>query len=168
MKPEMVERLAPFREAALTRGIPSADVERWIGAAKPCATLAGHGDGPVVGTLGGPLLLPAGAPDPWYPLVASIDLAALPEDATDLPLPPGGRLLLFAFPDTETDGEAVYVPADAAVEERKPNPYVEPLPGHPRSEDFPDPEGPITATKRSRGMPTVTASSAVTRVSPVP
>ncbi|WP_222870024.1 DUF1963 domain-containing protein [Actinomadura decatromicini] len=177
MKIEMLERLAPFRAAALKRGIPSADVERWIRTARPCATLTRHGDGPVVGTLGGPLLLPADAPDPWYPLVAAIDLAALPADATDLPLPPDGRLLLFAYPDTETDGEAVYVPAGTAVEERKGNPYfeaeayadvtaafprgplhlavdvslpyhcwvevpdhpyVEPLPGHPHSEELRD------------------------------
>src|SRR5690349_20802050 len=125
MKIEMLERLAPFRAAALKRGIPSADIERWIRTARPCATLTRHGDGPVVGTLGGPLLLPADAPDPWYPLVAAIDLAALPADATDLPLPPDGQLLLFAYPDTETDGEAVYIPAGTAVEERKGNPYFE-------------------------------------------
>lgn len=48
-----------------------------------------HGDGPVVGRFGGPLLLPAGLPGPparTY-LVATLDLAALPEAATRLPLP---------------------------------------------------------------------------------
>ncbi|NGO14363.1 DUF1963 domain-containing protein, partial [Streptomyces sp. HC44] len=57
-----------------------------------------------------------------HPFVASIDLAALPADATDLPLPPDGNLLLFAFPETaddyETMGSVVYVPAGSAVTER--------------------------------------------------
>ncbi|WP_223190643.1 DUF1963 domain-containing protein [Nonomuraea terrae] len=58
-------------------------------------------DGPVVGHFGGPLMLPADVTDPrrGQHLIASIDLAALPEDATGLPLPPDGRLLLFAHPD---------------------------------------------------------------------
>ncbi|MGW1025411.1 hypothetical protein ACWD4J_17175 [Streptomyces sp. NPDC002577] len=58
-----------------------------------------------MGRFGGRLLLPADTPDPAHPFVASIDLAALPADATDLPLPPDGRLLLFAFPETEGDDE---------------------------------------------------------------
>ncbi|MDX3852413.1 DUF1963 domain-containing protein [Streptomyces sp. AK02-01A] len=93
--------------------------------ARPCATLALEGDGPVVGRFGGPLMLPAGAPGSIYPFVASIDLAALPGDATDLPLPIDGHLLLFAFPEADggfsTMGEVVYVPAGAAVEERDKN-----------------------------------------------
>ncbi|WP_308298724.1 DUF1963 domain-containing protein [Streptomyces sp. GESEQ-35] len=75
-----------------------------------------------MGQFGGPLLLPAETPDPATPFVASIDLAALPADATDLPLPPDGHLLLFAFPETDDDPEAmgsvVYVPAGTAVAER--------------------------------------------------
>ncbi|WP_030186879.1 DUF1963 domain-containing protein [Streptomyces sp. NRRL S-813] len=121
------EMLDSFREEALASGIPAADVERWIGTARPCANLDCKGDGPVVGRLGGPVMLPADAPDPWCPLAASIDLAALPKNATDLPLPPDGQLLLFAYPHvdwttpspTPDMGEVRYVPAGTAVEERK-------------------------------------------------
>ena len=127
MDPELLGRLQPFREAALRRGIPSADVERWIAAARPSGTLVtgGHG-GPLVGRFGGPLCLPVNTPDPWTPLVATLDCAALPEEVTGLPLPPDGRLLLFGFPDMAmTDyggsaGEVVYVPAGTPVEQRQP------------------------------------------------
>jgi len=75
-----------------------------------------------VGRFGGPLLLPADTPDPATPFVASIDLAALPSDMTDLPLPCDGHLQLFAYPETDDDPEAmgsvVYVPAGTAVMER--------------------------------------------------
>ncbi|MGW6459637.1 DUF1963 domain-containing protein [Streptomyces sp. NPDC055078] len=78
-----------------------------------------------MGRFGGPLMLPADTPNPFYPFVASVDLAALPDDATDLPLPSDGHLLLFAFPQDDGDcanmGEAVYVPAGTAVEERDRN-----------------------------------------------
>lgn len=48
-----------------------------------------------------------------------------PKDATDLPLPPDGRLLLFVSLD-ETDGDGncgqvIYVPAGTAIEERDKN-----------------------------------------------
>ncbi|MEU1163638.1 DUF1963 domain-containing protein [Streptomyces sp. NPDC005921] len=125
MTPELWDRLTPFRDKAIARGIPAADVERWLtAAARPCATLTrdGGGDGPVVGRFGGPLLLPADVPDPVHPFVASIDLAALPAGTTDLPLPPDGDLLLFAYPETaddyETMGSAVYVPVGSPVVER--------------------------------------------------
>ncbi|MDH6623814.1 hypothetical protein M2271_001606 [Streptomyces sp. LBL] len=125
MTPDLWDRLSPFRDEALARGIPAADVERWLATARPCATLTRNGDGPVVGHFGGPLLLPADTPAPAYPFVASVDLAALPADATDLPLPPDGHLLLFAFPETadsyETMGSVVYVPVDTAVTERDRN-----------------------------------------------
>ncbi|QXE33879.1 DUF1963 domain-containing protein [Streptomyces sp. GMY02] len=123
MTPEMRDRLSPFRNKAIAQGIPSDDVERWLDTARPCATLTQDGDGPVVGRFGGPLMLPADTPIPVFPFVASIDLAALPDDATDLPLPPDGHLLLFAFPEDDEEGftdmgKVVYVPAGAAVEER--------------------------------------------------
>ncbi|WP_030667044.1 DUF1963 domain-containing protein [Streptomyces cellulosae] len=181
MNPELLDRLRPFRAEAIARGIPADDVERWLATARPCATLTRGGNGPVVGRFGGPLLLPADTPDPEHPYVASIDLAALPADATDLPLPPDGHLLLFAFPETadyyETMGSVVYVPAGTAVTERDRHawnpfdiddyeamfkefpegplwattevslpyhhavelsgePWSEPLPGHPRSEEL--------------------------------
>ncbi|URM94918.1 YwqG family protein [Actinomadura madurae] len=122
-----------FRSEALGRGIPSADVERWLGLARPCADLSPEEDGPVVGRLGGPVLLPPDVPVPAddftsmgrsyqmpYHLIADVDLAALPADATDLPMPPDGRLLLFAIPGLDgATGAAVYVPAGTDVEERR-------------------------------------------------
>ncbi|GHF19024.1 hypothetical protein GCM10014715_87310 [Streptomyces spiralis] len=131
MIPDTLNR---FREEALASGIPSADVERWVGTARPCVNLDCTGDGPVVGRLGGPVMLPADAPDPWCPLAASIDLAALPADATDLPLPPDGQLLLFAYPrvdwtttsPTPNMGEVRYVPAGTPVEERQMDLILEP------------------------------------------
>ncbi|MCP2250637.1 hypothetical protein [Lentzea aerocolonigenes] len=113
-------RLTPFRDEALAQDIPAADVDRWLALARPCATLTRGGDGPVVGEFGGPLLLPADAPDPEHPYVGWVDLAALPPGVTDLPLPGDGRLLFFAFPQVDDDsmGSVVHVPAGAAVEER--------------------------------------------------
>ncbi|MHB9856963.1 DUF1963 domain-containing protein [Streptomyces sp. YIM S03343] len=153
MTPEMLDRLGPFRDEALKRGVPADDVERWIRLARPCATLAADrdGQGPVVGRFGGPVLLPADEPDPWFPLVASIDCAALPEGATDLPLPRDGHLLLFAFLELPYDcwssvGEVVYVPAGADVTERPKNPrfYAE----HPDITEISEayPQGPLRMT----------------------
>ncbi|MFD0305011.1 DUF1963 domain-containing protein [Streptomyces sp. NPDC127119] len=160
MASEMQDRLRLFRDEAIARGVPADDVERWTNLARPCATLTqgegegeGEGEGgggPVVGRFGGPLLLPADTPDPEHPFVASIDLAALPADATDLPLPPDGHLLLFAFPETaddhETMGSAVYVPVGTAVVERDSHAW--------NPHDFDDyeamfqefPQGPLRAT----------------------
>jgi hypothetical protein len=120
----MLDKLGRFREKAIARGVPSADVERWLGAARPCATLAPNVDGPVVGHFGGPVMLPADVPRLAESLlIATLDLAALPEDATTLALPPDGRLLLFAEVDLdgwprEASGRVVYVPAGTPVEER--------------------------------------------------
>ena len=110
--------LDQIRAEALERSIPSSDVERWLGLARPCALLTEGGDGPVVGRFGGPVLLPADAEDPDYPLLATIDCAALPSDATDLPLPSDGRLLFFGFPEEDGMGAVVYVPEGVPVEER--------------------------------------------------
>ncbi|MGI5197999.1 DUF1963 domain-containing protein [Streptomyces sp. CA-288835] len=150
MTPEMWERLSAFRGKAVARGIPGEDVERWLAVARPCATLGRDGDGPVVGRFGGPLLLPAEVPDPEHPFVASVDLAALPDGATDLGLPRDGQLLLFAFPesadDAESMGSVVYVPVGSAVVERDRHAW--------NAYDFEDeeamfeafPEGPLRAT----------------------
>jgi Domain of unknown function (DUF1963) len=124
VSPELLGRLGPFRDEALKQRIPAPDVERWIAtAARPCATLSPDGDGPVVGHFGGPLLLPPDVPDPYYPFLASIDFAALPAAATDLPLPDDGRLLLFAYAQDEYGsgggGQAMYVPPGASTEERE-------------------------------------------------
>jgi hypothetical protein len=107
----------PFIDKARHEDIPDDEVERWIATAKPCAVLDIGGDGPVVGVLGGAPALPAGTPHPDFPFVASIDLAALPADATDLTLPRDGHLLFFADALDLCDGDSasavVHVPAGA-------------------------------------------------------
>lgn len=127
MTPELLDRLNPFRDEALRRGIPADELERWITAtARPCATLSRDGNGPVVAEFGGRLALPADVSTPWFPLVATIDCAAMPPAATDLPLPTDGLLLLFGYPDGSSQwepggGSVVYVPAGTAIEEREEN-----------------------------------------------
>jgi hypothetical protein len=127
--------LDAFRDAARQRGIPSAEVERWIAdTARPCAIVSVYGDGPVVGRFGGPLMLPAAEADPGFPLVASIDCAAIPSDATDLPLPADGHLLLFGYlegPSNGGGGSVAYV----HIKSSEP-PYRKPLPEHPRSAEL--------------------------------
>ncbi|MGI5191365.1 DUF1963 domain-containing protein [Promicromonospora sp. CA-289599] len=120
-----------FQEQALDRGVPADDVDRWLGLARPALRTAPDGGGPVVGRLGGPLLLPPDVPTPAavfepdyraeYQLIVTLDLAAIPPDATDLPLPPDGQVLLFANVELEDEllaGGAVHVPAGTPVEER--------------------------------------------------
>lgn len=123
MKPTMIDKANRFREKALACGVPSADVERWLEAARPCATLSANVDGPVVGHFGGSAVLPAD--DLQLPaglnLIAMLDLAALPDDATTLALPSEGRLLFFARLHTDdvphdASGRVVYVPAGTPVE----------------------------------------------------
>lgn len=121
-----------FREQARERGVPADDVDRWLGLARPALRTAPDGGGPVVGRLGSPLLLPPDVPTPAtvvepdyrneYQLIVTLDLAAIPPGATDLPLPPDGHVLLFAnveLEDEELAGGAVYVPAGTLVEERE-------------------------------------------------
>jgi hypothetical protein len=122
--------LDPFRSEALRRGIPPDEIERWIRTARPCATLGPGGDGPVVGQLGGHPLLPADAPDPSFPFAASLDCAAIPAGATDLPLPASGTLLLFASPDGLISGypaacQVLHVPAGTPVAQRPAPPVGE-------------------------------------------
>jgi hypothetical protein len=64
-----------------------------------------------------------------YPLVATFDCAALPREATDLPLPSDGRLLFFAYPEEHGMGEVLYVPEGAVVEERELDPSSYPACG---------------------------------------
>ncbi|MET8040179.1 hypothetical protein ABZU25_04835 [Micromonospora sp. NPDC005215] len=120
--PRNVKILDQVRAEALRRDIPAADVERWLELARPSALLTQQGDGPVVGAIRGPVLLPADAKDPQFPLIATIDCAALPADVTDLPLPSDGQLLLFGWPEESGYGEVRYVPAGVAVEEREQHP----------------------------------------------
>lgn len=114
--------LDPFRAEAAERSIPPAEVERWISRLRPFAVLFPGVDGPEVGRWGGNPWLPADVPHPPFTLVASIDCAALPAEATDLPLPADGHLLLFANDDADTccnfQGAVLHIPAGVAVAER--------------------------------------------------
>ena len=126
VNPRNEKILDQFRTEALERDIPADDVERWIELARPCALLTSGGAGPIVGRFGGSVMLPAAAEDPRFPLIVTIDCAALPTDVTDLPLPSDGQLLLFGFPDSDGNsdsvGDVVYVPAGTNVEERATHP----------------------------------------------
>ncbi|MEO3927846.1 hypothetical protein ABGB07_28845 [Micromonosporaceae bacterium B7E4] len=155
---ELRNKLDRFRAAAVARGLPAEDVERWLRTARRSATLSPDADGPVVGRFGGPLLLPLDVPVPEtsfesmgrqyrfdHQLIATIDLAAIPEGATDLPLPSDGHLLLFAVAELENvlSGSAVYLPAGTPVEERQQNLDYEPY-------AYDTPED-LDAALRSRG-----------------
>jgi hypothetical protein len=129
--PRNARILDQIRAEALEQDIPPDEIERWLELVRPCALLTGGGDGPVVGRFGGPVSLPSDVEDPRFPLIATIDCAALPTAATDLPLPADGRLLLFGFPDSDGNdssmGDVVYVPAGAGVTERATYPPNYPL-----------------------------------------
>ena len=106
-----MDQLQPFRDAALRRGIPADEVERWIGTAQPSMTMV-PGPGPgsrIAGQLGGHPLLPENIPHPELSFAGSPDCAAVPAEATDLDLPPDGTLPYFAQPDLTagTDEAAV-------------------------------------------------------------
>jgi hypothetical protein len=108
----------PFRDEARSRGIPEAEVERWLETVRPCAALEEtdeHAGSPVAGLLGGqPDVTVAGKP-----FLALVHFAAVPADATDIPLPSDGTLLFFAdLEDTDPEDDwhqLVYLPAGTAV-----------------------------------------------------
>lgn len=116
----------PFRDEARSRGLPENEVERWLATGRRSAMLGLAGeappDGPLAGRLGGLPPMPDVEPVPDLPFLASVDLAAVPPGATDLPLPEDGTLLFFA--DTEdpwSDDDwhrLVYVPVGTPVSER--------------------------------------------------
>ncbi|MFF3707667.1 DUF1963 domain-containing protein [Streptomyces phaeochromogenes] len=116
----------PFRDEARSRGLPEDEVERWLATDRRSAMLGLAGeappDGPLAGRLGGLPPMPDDEPVPDLPFLASVDLAAVPPGATDLPLPEDGTLLFFA--DTEdpwSDDDwhrLVYVPVGTPVSER--------------------------------------------------
>ncbi|MBO0610092.1 DUF1963 domain-containing protein [Myceligenerans salitolerans] len=117
-----------FADQARADGVSPEEVDRWLGLARPALRTSADGSGPVMGRLGGPLMLPvdAGAtPDGEshleHQLILTLDLSAIPEGATDLALPRDGQLLLFANAelDTRLRGGARYVPAGVPVEERR-------------------------------------------------
>ncbi|MFE6225978.1 DUF1963 domain-containing protein [Streptomyces sp. NPDC057854] len=112
------DRANRFRTEAADRDLPSEEVEEWIRSLRPAVYAAEGGDGPLVARIGGDPLLPHGAPRPSAPVVASVDLAALPPDATGLPLPSDGHLLLFSGTEVQGVGRqasdaVLYVPAGA-------------------------------------------------------
>lgn len=105
-----------FRTEALGHGFSESEVERWTPLVRPCGVH--RKDGKKAGHFGGPIMVPAEAGDRWYPLVATIDCAAVPPGTTDLELPSDGSLLFFGYPDEDGMGEVLYVPADAEVQEQ--------------------------------------------------
>ncbi|MGW5884023.1 DUF1963 domain-containing protein [Streptomyces koyangensis] len=118
-----------FHDLARDQGIPPDEVERWLDATvRPCAMLGAGSpnDGPVAGRLGGLPPMPEDEPVPDLPFPASVDLAATPPGATDLPLPKDGTLLFFAdtsesTPWTRRDWfRLVHVPVGRPVSERGP------------------------------------------------
>ena len=119
---DMQIRLDRFRATAAEQGIPPAEVERWMSRLRPFTVLFPGGDGPEAGRWGGNPWLPADVPHPPFTLVATIDCAALPAEATDLPLPSDGHLLLFADENADEccrfEGTVLYLPAGKALAER--------------------------------------------------
>ncbi|MEW2624395.1 DUF1963 domain-containing protein [Streptomyces sp. NPDC048106] len=121
--------MEPFRDEARGRGIPEDEVERWLGTVRPCATLGHPGqtppEGPVAGRIGGLPPMPEDEPVPDLPFLASVDLAAIPPGATNLPLPKDGTLLFFAATANPWGNvewsRLVHVPAGKPVVERGPD-----------------------------------------------
>ncbi|MEV0121434.1 YwqG family protein [Streptomyces sp. NPDC050703] len=99
--------------------LPSDVAERWLGLLRPGIRLAAAGgDEAVVGQLGGEPRLPDTMEWPEWegqgPLsfIASVDCAALPADALDIPFPASGTLSFF-FYDGQLDGdEEAFVEVD--------------------------------------------------------
>jgi uncharacterized protein YwqG len=119
--------MMPLTEEALTalarRHLPAAAAERWAALLRPAARLLpaqSPGD-PIVGHLGGLPRLPAGTAWPVWEghgplsLVATVDCAALPGGALDIPLPGSGTLLFFFFGGRADDHEACVDYADPAT-----------------------------------------------------
>ncbi|MEU4208532.1 YwqG family protein [Streptomyces sp. NPDC026206] len=134
--------VSPLHDLARTH-LPSRIAERWIGLLRPAARLVAVPEpGPedvVVGRLGGLPALPEGVEWPVWeghgPLtfVASVDCAALPSGALDIPLPTEGTLAFFYFdgqiddceayvaadePESWAGARVLYIPAGAEISER--------------------------------------------------
>ena len=123
-----MNRLQVYRDYARERGIPEDVTDRVLRPARPRIELrpAGYGEGPVVGHYGGLPSLPADVERPVADFIASVDCAALPVGALDIPLPEDGRLLFFAntsewqWDDEDRGGRVVYVPPGTATAEPMP------------------------------------------------
>ncbi|KPC96040.1 hypothetical protein ADL27_05260 [Streptomyces sp. NRRL F-6602] len=131
MTDEITETLNRFRAEASSQDLPPDEVEEWIRVALPAVYLAEDGDGTPAALIGGDPMLPETAADPSEPFVASVDLGVIPPEATGLPLPADGHLLLFASPDVGIErtgpGAVLYVPAGTPMARRS----VEQLPPAP-------------------------------------
>ena len=117
-----------YREAARAKGVPEHAIELALSLALPQAELTGTDEdgGILVGRYGGLPSLPEGVEwNSGLDFVASVDCAALPPDACNLPLPRDGHLLFFAA-RTDPDGLAlmensrsvIHVPAGTPTTER--------------------------------------------------
>ncbi|PWV48645.1 uncharacterized protein DUF1963 [Nocardiopsis sp. L17-MgMaSL7] len=98
-----------YREEARTKGVPEHAIDLALSLALPQAELtpSDKDGGVLVGRYGGLPSLPEGVEwDNGLDLVASVDCAALPQDACNLPLPRDGHLLFFAD-RTDPDGFAL-------------------------------------------------------------
>ncbi|WAE76770.1 DUF1963 domain-containing protein [Streptomonospora nanhaiensis] len=126
-----------YRQAAREAGVPEHAIDLALGLARPQIELTSSAEdgGVLAGRYGGLPSLPPDAAWGSYPhLVASVDCAALPRDALDIPLPEDGHLLFFANKhdplddDEPADGDyVVYVPVGTVTEERSPQPLREDL-----------------------------------------
>lgn len=134
-----VEYVNGFRQAAVDRGIPSEEVEKFIGLLRFVICTSVTPSGAPVGKLGGLPPLPVGMKWPSFrgyplPFVASFDCAALPR-LDGLELPEDGSLLIFLHHEDAADADSIddeqeharlmHVPAGVATEEPA-EPEVEP------------------------------------------
>ncbi|GGP44875.1 DUF1963 domain-containing protein [Saccharothrix coeruleofusca] len=122
-----MDRYQQFRHAAIDRGFPDDEVDKFADQLRFAVWAGACGDGEeVVGQKGGLPRLPVGVEWPSseagspLPFIASVDCAALPR-AEGLPLPEDGSLLFFLHHESDYEeplGESgyarvLYVPAGA-------------------------------------------------------
>ncbi|UNO38677.1 YwqG family protein [Streptomyces sp. MST-110588] len=117
----MTQNTVDALHALAREHLPAEIAERWTGLLRPGLGLVNAGDSEsdtVVGRLGGQPELPAYEQWPVWeghgPLsfIASLDCAALPSAALDIPLPTEGTLAFFYFDGQLDDGEALVLPDD--------------------------------------------------------
>lgn len=111
----VLDRRLDMRNRGREMGYPDHVIDAILRLARPVIELrpAEGGEGPVIGYRGG---RPPLSDDSGLEFIASVDCAALPADALDIPLPEDGHLLFYASLDHEQanhgdDGRVVYVPA---------------------------------------------------------
>jgi len=120
-----------YRDEARRNGVPEHAIDLALSLARPQIELgpSSEGGGILAGRYGGlPSLPPDSTWDGYLDFVASVDCAALPRDALDIPLPGDGHLLFFAD-RSDVDGavligkgnSVVHVPAGTATVEKTPD-----------------------------------------------